>query len=228
MPAVLPPSADLAETRTRFLARLAGAGLAQEYLAASDEVSACATATALPAVGSIAPDFMLPDAQGRLHWLRRAASAAPVVVTFYRGSWCPFCSAYLHELARDWPRPHAAGALLWNISPEPPDLALSQLKELKLPLTLLTDSALTVAQRYGLAYAVPSRMQRLLEGWKIDLELRNGARSGWHLPHPGVFVIGYGGKVLLAERMTDPMERPAAAALATRTCELLSEACWGA
>lgn len=42
-------------------------------------------------IGDTAPDFTLSDASGKQINLYDAVKSAPVVLVFYRGSWCPFC-----------------------------------------------------------------------------------------------------------------------------------------
>ena len=50
--------------------------------------------------GAVAPDFMLPDAQGRCVRLQSLLRQGPVVLVFYRGGWCPYCNLGGEE--RDW------------------------------------------------------------------------------------------------------------------------------
>ena len=46
-------------------------------------------------VNDTAPDFLLPNAVGKDVPLSQLLQNGPVVITFYRGGWCPFCSAEL-------------------------------------------------------------------------------------------------------------------------------------
>lgn len=45
--------------------------------------------------GMQAPDFTLPDATGEHVSLSHLLQQGPVVITFYRGDWCPFCNLHL-------------------------------------------------------------------------------------------------------------------------------------
>src|SRR5262249_49754816 len=46
-------------------------------------------------VGDKAPDFELPDATGKTVKLSALLEHGPVVVTWYRGAWCPYCNIAL-------------------------------------------------------------------------------------------------------------------------------------
>ena len=78
------------------------AGRAELYDAKVEALRASFLIENTPAVGSEAPEFSLPNAQGKLVSLSKALSDGPVVVTFYRGGWCPYCNlqlrAYQHAL----------------------------------------------------------------------------------------------------------------------------------
>jgi len=44
-------------------------------------------------VGDTAPDFLLPDADGHLHSSEQLCRNEPLVPSFFRGGWCPLCTA---------------------------------------------------------------------------------------------------------------------------------------
>src|SRR5713226_8981017 len=46
-------------------------------------------------LGETAPDFTLPDAYGNPVTLSALLDHGPVVLTFYRGDWCPYCNLTL-------------------------------------------------------------------------------------------------------------------------------------
>lgn len=79
-------------------------------------------------IGDTAPDFLLPDEQGRLHSSKQLRSEGPLVVSFYRGGWCPFCSAELTALQAIKADLDALGAKIVVISPDTRDLP-RQLKQ---------------------------------------------------------------------------------------------------
>jgi peroxiredoxin len=86
-------------------------------------------------VGSIdekAPDFTLPDAHGKPVPLSALLANGPVVVTFYRGGWCPFCNLQLRAYQGALGAIHDLGAELVAISPQTPDGALTDVEKQQL------------------------------------------------------------------------------------------------
>ncbi|MCL4141911.1 UNVERIFIED_CONTAM: hypothetical protein GTU68_048867 [Idotea baltica] len=77
-------------------------------------------------VGKKAPEFSLPNPQGETVSLATLMASGPVVVTFYRGSWCPYCNLQMQAMQERLPDIHALGAELAAISPEVPDESLSE------------------------------------------------------------------------------------------------------
>src|SRR5271155_3080719 len=63
-------------------------------------------------VGQSAPEFTLPDAFGKDVSLKTLLAGGPVVVSFYRGEWCPFCNIELRGLQEALPRMKELGASL--------------------------------------------------------------------------------------------------------------------
>src|ERR1700741_3354203 len=76
-------------------------------------------------VGQKAPDFTLPNATGGEVSLSSLLIKGPVVLSFYRGEWCPFCNLELRALQARMPRFQAYGASLMAIGPQTPDHSLS-------------------------------------------------------------------------------------------------------
>ena len=60
-------------------------------------------------VRDAAPDFLLPDADGRLHSSEQLRRSGPLVLSFFRGGWCPFCTADF--TIREEPAQNSAGPL---------------------------------------------------------------------------------------------------------------------
>src|SRR5262245_13840760 len=52
-----------------------------------------------PKEGEPMPAFLLPDHTGRLVSLEDLLAEGPVVVTFARGHWCPYCKIAVSALA---------------------------------------------------------------------------------------------------------------------------------
>src|SRR5579859_5407271 len=71
-----------------------------------------------PHPGELMPDFVLPDEAGRLVRLTDLLEKGPVVLSFHRGHWCPYCRLNADALARIAPEVESLGAQIVAISPE--------------------------------------------------------------------------------------------------------------
>jgi len=138
--------------------------------------------------GDLAPDFSLPDAKGRTLRLAELLERGPVVLSFYRGGWCPFCNLEFRALMDHLPRIRAEGATLVGISPETPDNSLTTAQKHGLEFEVLSDSGNRTARDYGLVMTVYEEMRPLYLEWGFDIPAANGDES-WELPVPATYII---------------------------------------
>lgn len=138
-------------------------------------------------VGDRAPDFELPDASGKKVKLSELIARGPVVVTWYRGGWCPYCNIALRGFHKSLPEIRAAGASLVAISPETPDNTMSTAEKNHLDFEVLSDRGNKVAHVYGVAYKIPRVIAEQFKG-RLDLAKHNGDDSGT-LPLGATYVI---------------------------------------
>jgi peroxiredoxin len=129
-------------------------------------------------VGDKAPDFELPDAVGKSVKLSDLTAKGPVVVTWYRGGWCPYCNIALRGFTKALPEIRSAGANLVAISPETPDSALNTVQKNQLDFAVLSDRDNKVARTFGIAYKVPGAVIESLKKSGRDLARLNGSDSG--------------------------------------------------
>ena len=87
--------------------------------------------------GSKAKDFTLKNALGENVYLYEELAKGPVVLTFYRGGWCPFCNMQLRAYQNLLPEIQALGGQLIAISPQTPDNTLSQQEKEQLSFHVL-------------------------------------------------------------------------------------------
>jgi peroxiredoxin len=139
-------------------------------------------------VGDIAPDFTLPNVTGDPVSLHEALGHGPVVLSFYRGGWCPFCNLELHALQSRLAEIRALGANLIGISPETPDKAVTAIDEHQLEFEVLSDIGNIAARQYGLLFTVYEEIRPLYLKWGLDVPASNGDTS-WELPVPATYVI---------------------------------------
>lgn len=161
---------------------------------ATAEVAASGIADSCLGVGSRVPEFTLPDANGVAVSLASKLAEGPVVLTFYRGGWCPYCSTELRALQARLPEIAAAGATLIAISPETPDNSLSTAEKLDLTFTVLSDEGNRVAESFGLVVVLPEALREIYQGFGIDLPAANGDDT-FRLPIPATYVIRTDGTI---------------------------------
>ncbi|MBY0506547.1 MAG: AhpC/TSA family protein [Bryobacteraceae bacterium] len=161
----------------------------------------------LPRPGMPAPDFLLPDLEGRAVSLSSLVAAGPAVLVFYRGGWCPYCNIHLRGLQKNLARIRAAGASLVAISPQLPDQSLSTSEKNELGFPVLSDVGNHVARRFGLVFSLSSELVELYRRFGHALEEVNGQTGQAELPVPASFVIGRDRRVLLAHGDIDYTQR---------------------
>jgi peroxiredoxin len=163
-------------------------------------------------VGEQAPDVTLPDATGSPVALADLLARGPVVITFYRGGWCPYCSMELRAYQVILAELEAAGATLVAISPQTPDASMTTAEKEGLAFPVLSDVGSHVARAFRLVHPVGEEVQAIYEGNGFDLAGRNaiGAGAGSDevvLPLPATYVLDQQGTVRFAFVSPDYVER---------------------
>lgn len=189
-------STTLADQIAAFNEALAGQAPAEVLVTFNQEIAALVrsgiTAAGLQA-GALAPDFTLPNIDGRPLTLSALRAQGPVVLTFYRGAWCPYCNLHLRAYQAILPQIWELGATLVAISPQTPDASLTTAEQKGLTFPVLSDAGNAVARRYGLVFSLSEALRAV----SADLPAYNGDDT-WELPLPGTFVIAPDGIVQLA------------------------------
>jgi len=99
--------------------------------------------------GQNAPDFTLPDGEGRMVTLSEELKKGPVILTWYRGGWCPYCNIQLNHLQKFVEKFSAAGATLIALSPELPRRNIATRDRHRVSFEILTDVNNGLAKKYG-------------------------------------------------------------------------------
>ncbi|HEY1148117.1 MAG TPA: peroxiredoxin-like family protein [Pseudoduganella sp.] len=157
--------------------------------------------------GDKAPSFALTDAEGRIVRSEDLLAQGPLVVSFYRGVWCPYCNMDLQELQAILPRIRDLGANLVAISPQVASNSRKSMRDNKLAFPVLSDPHNAVAAAFGVRFALPDYLVDLYKSLKNDLAAFNGDDS-WTLPMPGRFIIGQDRVIAFAEVDPDYTMRP--------------------
>ena len=151
--------------------------------------------------GARFPALALMDQLNRKVDLGDLANTQPLIVTFYRGGWCPYCNLELRAYQTALPAIEALGAKLVAVSPETPDNTLSTAEKNDLSFPVLSDIKGRLADALGIRFELSPAIQVLYQKFGHDLPVRNGD-DRWSLPMPATFVVGKGG--LIAYAFVDP------------------------
>ncbi|MDF7801424.1 peroxiredoxin-like family protein [Pontiellaceae bacterium B1224] len=147
-------------------------------------------------VGDMAPDFELTNAAGEMVRLSDVLKEGPVVLTWYRGGWCPYCNLALRAMQKELPNFEAQGATLIAISPELPDESMSTTEKDELEFQVLSDLDNATAKEYGIVYTLTDGVASIYEE-KFALSAHNGTDSD-ELPLAATYVIGQDGVITYA------------------------------
>jgi peroxiredoxin len=176
----IPP--DVLALFDRATASLIASGVSKNALKAGDHM----------------PDFTLNDAHGKPVRLQDLLELGPVVVSFYRGGWCPYCNIELRGLQRALPQMKELGATLVAISPELPDNTLSTEEKNGLAFPVLSDHGNKVAKSFGIAFKLPDYLIEAYANFHHGLGDVNREEGAEELPIPATFVVDRTGIVRLA------------------------------
>jgi len=157
--------------------------------------------------GELAPEFTLNDPDGRAVRSVDLLAQGPLVVTFYRGVWCPYCNMELEALqaARGYIR--ALGAKIVALSPQTEVNSRKSVRQNGLDFPILSDVGGAVADAFGLRFALPDDLVALYKSLKNDLPSFN-ADPAWTLPMPARYVIAPDGVIAYCEVNPDYTQRP--------------------
>ena len=147
-------------------------------------------------VGAKAPDFILSNAKGEEVKLSDYLKKGPVVLTWYRGGWCPYCNITLNRLQKELPNFTALGANLLALTPELPDSSISTKEKNELTFEVLSDVGNKVARTYGVVYKLPDPVAQAYQK-NFDLHKYNGDESD-ELPLSATYVIAQDGTIQFA------------------------------
>lgn len=179
------------ETMRRATAELIASGAAERALKAGDKL----------------PAFNLSDPEGKAVSSSALLARGPLVISFYRGVWCPYCNMELQALEEALPKFRELGASLVAISPQNPVNSRKSVRQNNLTFPILSDPNNEVASAFGLRLELQDYLVDLYKSLKNDLPAFNGDPS-WTLPMPARYVVGQDGIILYAEVNPDYTHRP--------------------
>jgi peroxiredoxin len=174
---------------------------------ATAELIASGQASRAIKAGDRAPHFSLKDEDGNDVSSAALLVKGPLVVTFYRGVWCPYCNIELQAINEVLPQIQAYGANVVAISPQTAVNSRKSVRANELGFPVLSDVNGQTGADFGLRFALPDYLVELYKNLRNDLPAFNND-PGWTLPMPARYVIGQDGIVLYSEVNPDYTRRP--------------------
>ena len=145
-------------------------------------------------VGETLPPFELPNAEGKIVHSKELLAKGPIVISFYRGGWCPYCNTQLHAYQTHLAEFKQRGATLVAITPATPDDVLTTTQKHELAFPVLTDAGNKYGRQLRIVFHIPDTLRKVYQDFGIDLK-KNQGNDAWDLPLPGTFVVDRSGKV---------------------------------
>jgi peroxiredoxin len=158
------------------------------YEAVVRQLGRAETADRALKVGDTMPSFMLPNAEGHIVVSDELLKRGPLVVNFFRGSWCPYCRRTLEALEIALPEITAAGGQLVALTPDTGSHLAATKRNHRLSYEVLSDIDGAVGLQFGVLFRAPDPYRELLAGRGVDLPARHG-NEGWFIPMPATFVV---------------------------------------
>ena len=157
--------------------------------------------TMAPKVGEQMPPFLLPAHDHSLVSLADLLAEGPVVISFNRGHWCPFCKIELGAIAAHHAEIAAHGGRIVSILPDRQGFVHALDADTGRKLLILSDIDNGYALSLGLVLWLGERIKELMRGRGTHLDAIQG-NDGWFVPLPATFVVAADGSV--AARHVDP------------------------
>lgn len=139
-------------------------------------------------VGDVAPEFSLPNPDGTEVVLADVLAEGPVVLSFFRGSWCPFCMNEMDALSELVEEAMTFGARIIGVSPQTVEINQHIREEKNLQFELLSDQGLNVIRQYGLAFQAPVEVTDLYKSDGVDIAKQYGG-YGSEFPVPATLIL---------------------------------------
>ena len=156
--------------------------------------------------GDKIPEITLPNAANKNVSVQEVLLNKKVVLSFYRGGWCPYCNLELQALQQSLSEFEKYGATLVAISPETPDNSLTTSEKNNLSFEVLSDTDNEIAKKFNLAFTLPEDLIDVYNGFGIDLVKSNG-NTNQQLPISATYVIDQDGSIIYDFIKEDYKER---------------------
>jgi peroxiredoxin len=193
--------------KSHFESKVAPPAVVELFHKTTAELIATGQAERSLKVGDLAPTFTLTDAEGEVISSEAMLNHGPLVMTFYRGVWCPYCNIDLQAIEEVADEIRSLGATLVSLSMQTAESSLKSQRQNKLSYPILVDEGGKTADAFGIRFRLQDKLIETYKGFGVDLPVVNGEPS-WTLPMPARYVIGCDGRIAYAEVSPDYTVRP--------------------
>ena len=145
-------------------------------------------------VGEIPVIFTVRKADGAEVRITPNELTKPIVLSFFRGGWCPYCNRHLADMRTAEASLKDMGFDVWFMSIDKPELLYESLKEPNIGYTLFSDAELEATKALGIGFVVDDATNEKYLGYGINLSEASGL-DHHVLPAPSTFILGEGGRV---------------------------------
>lgn len=157
--------------------------------------------------GDIAPDFSLISTNKQQINLYKLLNTKPVIISFFRGSWCSFCVKELDHFQHNLELlQQVRNVHFITVSPQKAEISSKLQQDNAIDLTILSDVGNHIAQQYGLVFTLSENVRELYKNLGASLPEFNGDDS-YQLPIPATYLIGQDKKILFSYVNVNYMER---------------------
>lgn len=146
--------------------------------------------------GEVVKDLTFTNHLGEVVELNTAVKEGPVVITFYRGNWCPYCSKALAALSDSIDMITANGATLLAISPESQEELLLTSEEVASGINLVADANGDLMRFFDVDFDVTTEYQEKLDRMGLPNLQEHNQQERSVLPVPAVYVLNANGEIV--------------------------------
>ncbi len=196
------------------------AEIQQLFADKTEEVLKSGIVSRSPQPGHVVADFELEASDGTTVSLSEKVKGGPVILNFYRGSWCHYCTIEFQELLEALPQFRSRGASVLAISPQVVDTREVP-EEAAGGFINLSDSGNAVARQFGLVYPLGDEIRKVYETFGIRLDVLN-ADDSYEVPIPASYVIDSDMTIRYAFASADLTERAEPETLLEEVAEIVA------
>ena len=157
-------------------------------------------------VGEKMPDFQLLNYDESWKSLKDYLSESNLLISFYRGAWCPFCNLEIQQYQNLIEEFEKANTRIIAISPQVPEYQLVFKESNRIKIDVLTDFENKYAHQCKLTFEPPQELNDACQELELDYKEYNVEKSKY-LPIPATYLVNRRGIIKYAYTNPDYTKR---------------------